>query len=331
MSALEILTAPPNVFYNDGKARKFEVELMLQGSNHAQLAVTLLYERGDRVEDQSILEAVPGNALYLRAGRQATLAYRINQVSSKHLNRKFRLQFACDGAVVETNAIEVKAKPPRKHKSNGVSAPVESNKRRKTSPMSTVVVPSQAATTSEPMLNVLRQIESNQLHILQRVSTLEQLLLRNMPQLAQNVAPMSDSPTQRTRQPLAQTLAQGHGQNIAPGAGQPDSMGLESLCARILEQQNSIGAGGGPQQGGQAGGRTSQVAIPSGLVSNNLVQDSGSIGGWIQDSLSALTWNFNKLPRSNLGEEAEKKQAQQALQQQALQQQSQQQQPVAAE
>jgi len=320
MSALEILTPPPVVFYNDGKARKFEVELMLQGSNHAQLSVTLLYERGDRVEDQSILEAVPGNALYLRAGRQCTLAYRINQVSSKHLNRKFRLQFTCDGAVVETNAIEVKAKPPRKQKSNGVSAPMEHNKRRKTNNMSNVVVPNINA-TSEPMLNALRQIESNQLHILQRINSLEQVFHRILPQMAQNMAPIADSPTQRNRPPLMQTMpgqgSAGQNQSNAPPTGQPDSMGLESLCARILEQQNSIGAGGGQQPGGA---RTNQIAIPSGLVSNNLVQDSGSIGGWIQDSLSALTWNFNKLPRSNLGDEPDKVVVKQQPQQQSQQQ-----------
>jgi hypothetical protein len=291
MATLTISNYPPDVFYNDGKARKFEVDLILQGSSHAQLTVTLLYERGDRVEDQSILEAVPGNALYLRGGRQCTLSFRFNQVSSKHLNRKFRVQFSCDGAVIETNAIEVKAKPPRKMKSDSnTEKETEPTKRRKLNdtphaPNSAVV---NAITANAPMLNVLRQIETNQLHILQRVSTLEQFILQLLPQAVQSHS--TGGAAVPTSQPLANNAtASGH-PNPSMADNCQDSMGLDSLCAKILEQQQQQRQTQ-PQQlcGNIVGGVPSGIGIGSNGLGLGNGLGEGSIGGWIQDSLSALT------------------------------------------
>merc|ERR1712086_454785 len=197
----------------------------------------------------------------------------------------------CDGATAETIPIEVKAKPPRKQKSEPSHDNESSSKRRKTSQSSHAAPQNNNFSTSEPMLNALRQIESNQLHILQRISSLEQLVHRVLPLLTVPGS-NSDSPSQRTRAPLVpgQVNMGPGGHSGAPTSGNPDSMGLDSLCARILEQQNGVPPGSISTDG---------TNNPQGGVPSGLVQDSGSIGGWIQDSLSALTWNLNKMPRSS--------------------------------
>ena len=185
--------------------------------------------------------------------------------------------------------LSVKAKPPRKQKLHDDSGSTETHKRRKPESSSqSHHAPVANFSTSEPMLNALRQIESNQLHILQRISSLEQLVHRVLPLMSGMPV---DSPSQRTRAPLGAALpSQGNHGAGGPTSGNPDSMGLDSLCARILEQQNAAGVS---QDGAVGNSLNPGHVVPAGMVA-----DSGSIGGWIQDSLSALTWNLNK-PRQN--------------------------------
>jgi hypothetical protein len=83
---LQITEHPPEVFYNDGKARKFEVTLVctpgLSGDRNAQhqLKTVLMYERGDEVESQNILEKMERNAIRISpSGLACELSFRINQ------------------------------------------------------------------------------------------------------------------------------------------------------------------------------------------------------------------------------------------------------------
>ena len=84
------------VFYNDGKARKFEVTLACRGANREsahQLQTLLLYERGDQVEKQEILEKMERNAIAIAPGQQVELSFRINQgkfASRNHPHELFR-------------------------------------------------------------------------------------------------------------------------------------------------------------------------------------------------------------------------------------------------
>jgi hypothetical protein len=84
---LEVTEHPPEVFYNDGKARKFEVTLLCtlgDPSNDRnvqhELQTILMYERGDEVESQNILEKMERNAIRISpSGTSCELSFRINQ------------------------------------------------------------------------------------------------------------------------------------------------------------------------------------------------------------------------------------------------------------
>eukprot|EP00468_Gymnochlora_sp_CCMP2014_P008082 CAMPEP_0167756402 /NCGR_PEP_ID=MMETSP0110_2-20121227/9368_1 /TAXON_ID=629695 /ORGANISM="Gymnochlora sp., Strain CCMP2014" /LENGTH=548 /DNA_ID=CAMNT_0007642513 /DNA_START=215 /DNA_END=1864 /DNA_ORIENTATION=- len=59
------------------------------------IEITLLYGKGDKVEDQSILEALGGSDLAISTQGMAIVKFRIKEVSMKHENRPFRLKFDC--------------------------------------------------------------------------------------------------------------------------------------------------------------------------------------------------------------------------------------------
>jgi len=114
---------PPELFYNDPKSHSFEVVLALQ-SNGAEIddgcwkpiEVQLLYERGELVDNQSILEPIdnPGR---MKLHESTAFRFRISQVSRNHLNRRFRLRFRLvgDAAIkVETHPIMVLSKEASK-------------------------------------------------------------------------------------------------------------------------------------------------------------------------------------------------------------------------
>jgi hypothetical protein len=146
---LEIVTSPPDLFYNDPKSNSFEVVLGLRTSadaaatDAAQLAwqrviVEIVYERGESVDNQDILEFIdtPGR---IKRDESAAFRFRINQVSRNHLNRRFRLRFRLEGqpsVQVESTPVMVLSKEAskrsrgKKNKSGG-STPTTNKRARK--------------------------------------------------------------------------------------------------------------------------------------------------------------------------------------------------------
>jgi len=118
---MSLVSQPPNVFYNDPKTRTFSVTLMLKGtlphtSEKIPLKYVLLYEHGALVDNQSTLERKDDNPSMLTSNRESTFQFRINQVSSRHLNRKFKIVFEASNLKVETTPIEVRSKVCNKRK-----------------------------------------------------------------------------------------------------------------------------------------------------------------------------------------------------------------------
>lgn len=176
MPNLQVIQPPPVVFFNDGgNQRRFEVTLLLTGAEtpRTQLAVTLLYEGGNHVEDQSILKDVASNRKYLSSGEPCVLAYSISQVSSKHFGRKFKLQFACGTAYAETSTIEVRAKPPRRRQ--GKQRGNTCKRKKLLNCSSSPLAKGSPQEFSDSLRDVLQKIECNQMHILNAVVAFEQL------------------------------------------------------------------------------------------------------------------------------------------------------------
>lgn len=88
-------------FYKDigGKDKGIEFRVTLSEGANREVAITpvLLYESGQIVQDQNILQTADDkSALIVRSGEPRDLKFRINQVSSKHLNQAFCIQIAPD-------------------------------------------------------------------------------------------------------------------------------------------------------------------------------------------------------------------------------------------
>jgi hypothetical protein len=119
---LECITNPPEVFYNDPKSRTFEVVIVCSGQSAPEIdpngftpvTVSLLYERGELVDDQTILEHI-SNPGQIQMNRKVAFRFRISQVSRSHLNRRFKLRFTLkddsdQDVHVETTSVHVFSK-----------------------------------------------------------------------------------------------------------------------------------------------------------------------------------------------------------------------------
>jgi len=139
---LEIVTNAPEVFYNDPKSNWFGVELVLRWASpdvppQGQFAVSveILYERGEMVDNQEILEKLHA-PLLLSINRAEAFRFRISQVSRNHLNRRFKLRFTLhDGSEatcpvrVETTSMHVFSKMASKRSRGKKTSGDESAKR----------------------------------------------------------------------------------------------------------------------------------------------------------------------------------------------------------
>lgn len=145
---LECVTHPPELFYNDPRSHSFDVVLALRNgegiipsSEGQNIEIQILYERGDLVDNQDILEYVdnPGR---VKLHESTAFRFRINQVSRNHLNRRFRLRFKLQGQYsdvkIETDPVMVLSKEASK-RSRGKKSKDGSgaNKRAKTARKST--------------------------------------------------------------------------------------------------------------------------------------------------------------------------------------------------
>jgi len=138
------VTHPPELFYNDPKSHSFDVVLALRRHDDGKIAerdwkrveIQLLYERGELVDDQSILEFIdnPGR---MKLNESTAFRFRINQVSRNHLNRRFKLRFRLqeDSSIeVHTSAVMVLSKEASKRSrgkrnKDGNAAPAKRTKK----------------------------------------------------------------------------------------------------------------------------------------------------------------------------------------------------------
>jgi len=134
---LECVTNPPEAFYNDPKSRTFDVVLRLTAPEHLNdevpVVINILYERGELVDNQSILEKILNPGL-IRANVDTVFRFRINQVSRSHLNRRFLLRFRLqDGSdlQVETTAVHVFSKMASKRSRGKKNLSSDEAKRQK--------------------------------------------------------------------------------------------------------------------------------------------------------------------------------------------------------
>merc|ERR1719162_1775374 len=92
-SRLEVVgvgfSGAPNLFYNDGPAKKFSVDLLWRGDSAIRCRFPQLqYADEGIVLDQGILEAKDGEKdVILRPGIMYTRQFRLNEVSFRH-NKK---------------------------------------------------------------------------------------------------------------------------------------------------------------------------------------------------------------------------------------------------
>jgi hypothetical protein len=134
---LDVVAHPPDLFYNDPKSQSFDVVIALRGEGETPEAdsawepvgVELLYERGELVDNQAILEFV-GNPGRVKLHESTAFRFRINQVSRNHLNRRFRLRFTLQGnseVKIQTGPVMVLSKEASKRSrgrnKSGATAP----------------------------------------------------------------------------------------------------------------------------------------------------------------------------------------------------------------
>ena len=132
---LECVTHPPELFYNDPKSHSFDVVVALRNQNNNRtessgwkaIEVQIMYERGELVDNQSILEFIdnPGR---VKVEESTAFRFRINQVSRNHLNRRFKLRFRLQGdetVFVETTSVMVFSKEASKRSRGKKNKPVD--------------------------------------------------------------------------------------------------------------------------------------------------------------------------------------------------------------
>jgi hypothetical protein len=139
---LEIVSNTPEVFYNDPKSNSFGVELVLRWTSpndppqdQFAVSVEILYERGEIVDNQNILEKLYAPVL-VSLDKPEAFRFRISQVSRNHLNRRFKLRFTLhDGSNatslvrVETTSLHVFSKMASKRSRGKKTSGDESAKR----------------------------------------------------------------------------------------------------------------------------------------------------------------------------------------------------------
>jgi len=86
-------SALPNFFYNDGKAKRFQVGLLWTGNAAVVCGKPQLQYApvgsglAETVQNQEILHQDQGHEVILRPGIPATLSFRISEVSLRHNKR----------------------------------------------------------------------------------------------------------------------------------------------------------------------------------------------------------------------------------------------------